>query len=164
MRQSSGHHRITFGASVVGIPILLVMIFLCGCAREQKVAEISLERKGCLGPCRVYKVTLRGDGSAIYVGKENVDHSGTFANDKFWLVTSEFTRLADAIDRTGFFRLAGEYGVGWVDAEVVVTRVTRNGQAKTVTTHNSAKDPKELWLVDTLIDGVVAKVHWVKQD
>ena len=152
-------------ARVAGIvPILLVMIFLCGCARHQKVTEISLERKGCLGPCRVCKVTLRGDGSAIYVGKENVDHNGTFGNDKFWPIASEFSQLADAIDMAGFFRLAGEYGVGWVDAEVVVTTVTRNGQTKTVTTHNSSKDPKELWLVDTLIDGVVAKVHWVKQD
>ena len=123
-----------------------------------------MERKGCLGPCRVYKVTLRGDGSAIYVGKENVDHNGTFGNDKFWPIASEFSQLADAIDMAGFFRLAGEYGVGWVDAEVVVTTVTRNGQTKTVTTHNSSKDPKELWLVDTLIDGVVAKVHWMKQD
>jgi hypothetical protein len=95
------------------------MIFLCGCARHQKVTEISLERKGCLGPCRVCKVTLRGDGSAIYVGKENVDHNGTFGNDKFWPIASEFSQLADAIDMAGFFRLAGEYGVGWVDAEVV---------------------------------------------
>jgi hypothetical protein len=146
------------------VPILLMMIYLCGCARLQKVTEISLERKGCLGPCRIYKVMLRGDGSAMYVGKENVDHKGIFANDKFWPIASEFSQLADAIDRAGFFRLAGEYGADWVDAEVVVTTVTRNGQTKTVTTRNSAKDPKELWLVDTLIDGVVAKVHWVKQD
>ena len=51
-----------------------------------------------------------------------------------------------------------------VDAEVVVTTVVWNGQAKTVTTHNSAKDPKELWLVETLIDGVAEEVHWVKHD
>lgn len=145
------------------LTVLLAVIFAAGCAKDRKITEISLERKGCLGPCPVYKVTLHADGSAIYVGKKNVDRIGTFANDKFWPITDEFARLADAIDRAGFFGLAGEYGAGWLDAETVVTKVTRNGQTKVVATHNSAGDPKELWTVDTLIDGVAAKIHWLNE-
>lgn len=148
--------------SIAPITILLTMFF-AGCAKDRKVTEISLERKGCLGPCPVYKVTLRADGSAIYVGKKNVGHIGTFANDKFWPITDDFARRADAVERAGFFGLAGQYSPGWFDAEVAVTTVTRNGETKVVTTHNSARDPKELWTVDTLIDGVAAKIHWVKE-
>jgi hypothetical protein len=60
--------------------------------------------------------------------------------------------------------LDGQYGGGTVDAEVVVTTAVRKGQSKMVTTHDSSKDPNDLWLVDTLIGGVAAEVHWVKQD
>jgi hypothetical protein len=143
---------------------LLLMMALSGCGKDSQITEISLERRGCFGPCRVYKVTLRKDGSATYVGRENVDRIGTFTNDRFWPIASEFTRLADAIDKAGFFRLANVYAPGWVDAEVVVTTVVRNGRARAVTTHNSANDPKELWFVNTLIDGVAAEVHWKEQE
>jgi hypothetical protein len=113
---------------------------------------------------RIYKVTLREDGSATYIGKENVERISTFTNDPMWPIKYQFSRLADAIERAGFYGLAGRYGAGTIDAEVAVTTVAWNGQAKTVITHNSAKDPKELWLVDTLIDGVAEEVHWVKQE
>jgi hypothetical protein len=146
------------------LPIILAALFLHGCSSDQAITEIRLERKGCLGPCRLYSVTLRRDGSATYVGTQNVERIGTYKNDDFWPVTFEFNRLAGAIAKTGFFRLAGQYAAGTVDAEVVVTTIARNGQAKTVTTHNSSKDPNDLWLVDMLIDGVTAEVHWVKQN
>ena len=120
--------------SIAPITILLAMLFDGGCAGNRKVTEISLERKGCLGPCPVYKVTLLADGSAIYVGKKNAYRIGTFANDEFWPIADEFARLADAIDRAGFSGLAGQYSPGWLDAEVVVTTVTRNGKAKVITT------------------------------
>ena len=145
-------------------PVLALLLLLCGCARDHQITEITLERKGCLGPCRIYKVTLRQDGSATFVGRQNVERIGTFTNDTFWPVTFQFNRLADAVDRAGFFHLAGQYSGGFVDAEVVVTTVTRSGKAKTVTTHNSSKDPKELWQVDTLIDGVVAGIIWKRQE
>src|ERR1051326_874740 len=146
------------------LPIILAAFLLYGCANDQAITEIRLERKGCLGPCRLYSVTLRRDGSATYVGTKNVERIGTYKNDNFWPVTFEFNRLVDAIAKTGFFRLDGQYAGGTVDAEVVVTTVVKNGQAKTITTHDSSKDPNDLWLVDTLIDGVSAEVQWVKQD
>jgi hypothetical protein len=145
-------------------PVLTLLLLLCGCARDRQITEITLERRGCLGPCRIYKVTLRRDGSAVFVGKQNVERIGTFTNDTFWPVTFQFNRLADAVDRAGFFHLAGQYSGGFVDAEVVVTTVTSSGKAKTVTTHNSSKDPKELWQVDTLIDGIAAGVIWKRQE
>jgi len=47
---------------------LLITIFVCGCGKQHPITESSLERKGRLGPWRIYKVTLRRNGSAIYVG------------------------------------------------------------------------------------------------
>jgi len=82
-------------------PLLLTTLFVCGCSKNYPITEISLERKGCFGPCRVYKVTLRGDGSATYICKENVERIGTFTNHQFWPVTYQFKRLADAIAGQG---------------------------------------------------------------
>src|ERR1700746_1609053 len=36
---------------------------------ELKALTISLERTGCYGSCPAYTVTIRGDGSVTYVGK-----------------------------------------------------------------------------------------------
>ena len=144
--------------------VVLLTILAGGCSRNHEITEITLERKGCLGPCRIYKVTLRKDGSAVYAGKQNVDHIGTFRNSSFWPITYDFVRLSTAIEKSGFDRLAADYSLGWVDAEVVATTVVRGGQSKTVVTHNSSRDPNELWQVDTLIDGVVAGIQWEKQD
>lgn len=46
-------------------------------AIESKESFISLYRSGCFGTCPSYKVTINGDGSFLYFGRNYVDHLGS---------------------------------------------------------------------------------------
>jgi hypothetical protein len=140
---------------------ITVLLGLCSCARDHQITEITVERKGCFGGCPVYSITLRRDGSATYIGKRFVERIGTFASKNRYPI--DFAPLAKVIDYEGFFGLGEKYNVGSVDAEVVTTTVIRNNQSKAVTTFNSGKGPVELWIIDTLLDGVTANIPWQKQ-
>lgn len=116
-----------------------------------RITEITLDRQGCLGSCPIYKVTLRNDNIFTYIGKKNVTHIGESAG---WIY---FDRIAKWIETQGFFNMKDKYAEEVSDAEVVVTTAVRDGQRKTVTTHDSSKPPVELWAINSVIDGEISK-------
>jgi Domain of unknown function (DUF6438) len=64
---------LTFVGCLTTIPAL--------CKNRVVMDEFSLERTECFGPCPVYKVTIRLDGSVRYVGKKNVQRIGTYTGN-----------------------------------------------------------------------------------
>ncbi len=126
---------------------------------SSRISEIKLKRLGCYGSCPVYEVTLRNDGTATFIGYANVSRIGTYHASEYQF---NFDKLADWIEHAGFFELENEYARGWVDAEVVSTSVVNDSIRKTVMTYNSGEPPTELWAIDAVIDGVVARIDWEK--
>jgi Domain of unknown function (DUF6438) len=120
-------------------------------AEKSRITEITLERNGCFGTCPIYKVTLRSDNTFTYLGERNVTHVGERTG---WV---HFDRIAKWIETQGFFNMKDKYAVGWADSEVVVTTAVRDGQRKTVKTHNSAEPPDELWAINAVIDGEISR-------
>ena len=53
--------------------------------------SISYESHGCYGPCPIYRVTIRSDGSADYVGRDHVRVSG---ERRLRLTPDSFRRFA----------------------------------------------------------------------
>ena len=123
--------------------------------------EITVERKGCLGPCPVYKLSLQKDGTSTYYGEKFVERIGQYSAKEFPGV--DFDRLSRAVSDLRFFDLRDEYGTGWIDSERVIVTVTRPSESKTVKSFYFANAPFELWAVVTLADGVAANLQWVKQ-
>jgi hypothetical protein len=133
---------------------------------EESVTEITLERSRCYGPCPVYKATLRRDGKATYIGKENVALIGKY---KGMINQRDFDRLAEFLSSRGFFTFKEKYSEGWLaqDIPTVITSAVRNGKRKTVkrktlglTGPNAA--PAEMIEIEKEIDAAVERIKWEK--
>lgn len=124
----------------------------------EQITEITLERTACMGYCPMYKVTLRRDGTATYVGRDFVERKGTYTG-KFY----GFSRLAQLIETRGYFSMKDRYTINASDLPSAITSVVRAGQRKTITNYGD-EGPVELWGIEQAIDGVLANVKWSKAD
>jgi hypothetical protein len=128
--------------------------------KVDSITEIYLARSGeCEGPCPIYSVTLRKDGTAIYTGYENVTRLGTHHGT---IHDYYFFRLAWLLDSQGFFQMKNEYpedGRVYLDSSEVSVGATRDGRKKEVWEY-TGKGPIELWGIEMAIDAVVNKIEW----
>ena len=68
--------------------------------------EITLQRTACFGTCPDYTVTLTGDGTVIYSGRQFVRTPG----DHTWKIDAAAVRaLAREMEAAGFFELQDTY-------------------------------------------------------
>jgi len=123
---------------------------------QQAITEISVEHTPCFGTCPAYKVTLRRDGTATFVGRRFADKTGTYRAD-----VGGFSHLAQAFGRPAFWRLKPRYAIPITDAPGVITSVVRGGHRRTVTNYGDA-GPQELWELQALVDGAVAQAKWTQ--
>src|SRR6266481_1459957 len=121
------------GPSIRLVGSMVVLCALFGsCAKRQypEVLEIRIQRKGCLGPCPVYKLSLQKHGTTTYYGEKFVERIGHYSAKEFPGV--DFDRLSRAVSDLRFFDLRDEYGTGWIDSERVIVTVTRPSESKTL--------------------------------
>jgi len=126
------------------------------------ITEITLERSVCFGQCPAYRVILRQNRQATYIGEAYVPLIGTYeaANDS--CSDCNFAELATSLEVQGFFELKEVYHENLMDDSNITVSVIRNGEKKTVTSRDS-RSPIELWGIAMTIDGVVSKIHkWNK--
>ncbi len=125
-------------------------------ASTAEIAEISVEHTPCFGTCPVYKITLRRDGTATFVGSRFVDKIGTYTGNVY-----QFDHLARAVDQHGFGAMKPRYTSLSTDLAHVITTVVRGGKRQTVDNYGST-GPQALWEIETLIDGDIAQTQWKK--
>ncbi len=125
------------------------------------ISEITLERERCYGSCPVYKVILRRDGSATYIGKENAPRIGEYKSQvvPYQPLGAEFIRLAKLIASQGFVKMNDRYTEPVADAETVITSVVHNGKRKTIVNYGG-QAPIELYGIERAIDGVASQIKW----
>src|SRR5262245_18511227 len=126
------------------------------------ITEITLERSVCFGQCPAYKVILRQNRPATYIGEAYVPLIGTYeaANDS--CSDCNLAELATSLEVQGFFELKEVYHEDLLDASNITVSVIRNGEKKTVTSRDS-RSPIELWGIAMTIDGFVSKIYkWNK--
>lgn len=121
-----------------------------------QITEVSLERGACFGPCPIYKITIKRDGTAIYEGKRFVERLGMYRGTVY-----AFNNLARLIEASGYFKLKDNYSVNITDLSTATTSVVRAGKRKTIRNYGGA-GPIELWGIETTIDGMVANTKWEK--
>ena len=63
------------GALVVGV--LVAVASGSASSGTAQPIRVTLERHACFGACPTYTLTLRGDGSVVYVGGRHVAVTGT---------------------------------------------------------------------------------------
>jgi hypothetical protein len=144
--------------------IALIASFLCivpvsSVAYDPQSVVIRIERGPCFGTCPVYSVTLYGDGTVRYDGKDQVRVRGS---QTAVIAPEKVKELAGEIDRSGFFSLRDLYTeVSVTDAPTVVLNVAVDGKKKQVKHYlGDFKAPKTLETIETRIDEVAGTSRW----
>jgi len=138
--------------------ILVSLTVPCGAYDPQSVV-IRLERGPCYGSCPVYGVTLYGDGTVRYDGKDHVRVRGSHTA----VIDPDAVRsLVEEIERSGFFSLNDAYAqVGITDAPSALVYVAAVGRKKQVSHYpGDFKAPKALETLENRIDEVSGASRW----
>lgn len=127
---------------------------------------IRMERSACYGTCPVYSVTVYGNGSVIFEGKQYVEKEGTVS----YAVPKEDVRmLVDEFYSIDYFGLKEKYAekctlTGCMqvsDGPTTTTWFTVNGKVKTVRDYFGA--PDKLVELENNIDAVAKTGEYVKK-
>lgn len=120
---------------------------------------ITLERTRCFGECPVYVLTIRGDGTVIFDGKEFVwshgKHYAVIGQQQIRDLVGEFYRI-------DFFSLPHFTNVDFTDFPSAVTTITVNGTTKSVSHyHGDEAAPHELYELERKIDEAANSNYWI---
>ena len=147
--------------------ISLVIVLIAGCTGNQNNTSnldgvvITLERTACFGTCPVYTLTINGDGTVIYEGKDFVKTGGraetAISQDKVKQLISEF-------EKVDYFSLNDSYTERTItDAQTVITSITIDGKTKTIEHYyGDFSAPKQLTELEDKIDEIVDSGQWIK--
>jgi hypothetical protein len=135
----------------------------------KKDLTITLERTTCFGTCPAYKITVTGDGSVEYQGKDFVRVKGTVHSS---VDASEIDQLIQAFLDAKYFELRDTYrsfkspdGVEHTepgDLPTTYTSIKLNGRYKRIENHIGA--PQVLSGLEDQIDEVVRSKRWIYID
>lgn len=136
--------------------ILLLSLAVSGQAQTPaKDTKIMLERWGCYGTCPVYKLSISGDGSVVYEGKEYVSSRGVH---KGRVSQSDVQTLIQKFLAAKFFDLSDGNIV--VDLPVRVLSVTHDGRHKEL--KEGCLCPPELVALEDDVDKAAQSEKWVR--
>lgn len=125
-------------------------------AQPAERIEIRLERTACFGTCPVYSVTLRDDGTVLYVGGSHTRVSGSHT----WTIDPAAVRaLARDMQREGYFELQDAYQGMMTDHPTTYTTLTIGTRSKRIKDYVSG--PKKLKEMQERIDEVAGVKKYV---
>ena len=125
---------------------------------------ITLERTACFGACPVYSLTIHGDGTVEYDGRQHVKVTGTQTAQ---LTTGQVKELVDAFTNADYFDLQDEYTAPISDIPSVITSFAQDGKSKTIKNYGGCmsdspvKAPQVLCELEIKIDEVTNSAQWV---
>ncbi len=124
---------------------------------EYEDVTITLERTVCFGFCPDYVVTIHGDGTVHYEGRNFVAVEGM----QIARISEESVQqLVDEFYRAGFFSLASRYEQQVTDLPSQTTSITIDGKTKTV--YRYGFEPQRLAELEDKIDEVAGTQKWVR--
>jgi hypothetical protein len=144
--------------------LALAAALLSACATGPVVPpgfSASLDRSICFGACPDYAVTVRGDGSVRYVGRNFVLERGerTGRADP-----ADVARLRAMIRQAGFFALRDEYRARATDLPTSTVAVEDEGRVKTVIDYGGdlVGMPAAVRQIQDEIDRVAGTARWIR--
>jgi hypothetical protein len=136
--------------------------------RSDKIL-ITLERTECFGPCPIYKLTIHGDGTVVYEGRENVRVKGIEHTKIKPLEVQELTKAFENVD---YFNLKDDYttkegesrekGYLCTDTPTAIMSLAIGSHIKTI--ENCFIGPETLEKLENRIDEVTDSKRWVTID
>jgi hypothetical protein len=118
----------------------------------------TLERTACFGTCPVYQLTITGDGTVVYEGRDFVKVKGRQTSS---ISTAQVQELVAAFERANFLVLTDYMEQKVTDLPYAITSLTLGGKTKTVNHYygdNSA--PQQLTALESKIDEITNSKQW----
>lgn len=139
------------------LTLLLASLVLSGAQGDVvQPIEITIQRTVCYGTCPDYEVTLRGDGTVRYTGRQYVRITGTHS----WKVDPAAVRaLAREMEQAGYFELKDEYTAMITDNPTTWTTLTIGPRTKKIKDYFAG--PKKLKELQQRIDEVAGVKKYV---
>ena len=146
--------------------LLLFTSLLSGCVRKaepfiQDELVIKLERTACFGKCPVYSLTINGNGTVVYEGKDFVKIKGV---EETTVGPEIIDQLLQAFEEAGYFSLNDSYtGFGKSDMPSAYTSISIGNNTKAVKHYlGDSSAPKKLTDLENKIDTIVNSAQWIK--
>lgn len=112
--------------------------------------EIKLERTACFGSCPIYSITVFGDGTVMYEGKQFVQVEGI----RIYSIPKESVdELIGRFYEKNYFSLKNRYDVSVTDLPTVITSIKIKNETKSVSNYADA-GPDRLHDLELKIDEI----------
>ncbi len=129
--------------------VLLAAAVASAAAQEGQRVQITLERTPCFGRCPDYVVTLDGDGTVRYTGRQFVRVHG----EQTWKIDAAAVHaLAREMDAAGFFGWKDVYTAMVTDLPTTYTTLTIGARTKKIKDYYGG--PPALQQIEARIDAV----------
>lgn len=127
-------------------------------AAPQEVV-ITLERTVCFGTCPAYLLTIRGDGTVFFEGRQFVKSMGLFSTK---IDPQQVKDLVAEFERIHYFYIPNFTDYDVTDAPSANTSITLHGITKTVDHYYGDRDaPQALFELEAKIDEVANSKQWI---
>ena len=149
--------------------VLFTLICIIGCAfapktslaeDKRQISEITLERSGGMVFGSSYKVVLRKDGTAEYVGDLYAKRRGKYRGQ---ISKEQFERLVKVIVENDYFSLDDKYHAEVTDSDTITTSVVYSGGRKRVEDFGRGGGER-LTKIEEEIDKVAEQIAWVRDE
>jgi uncharacterized protein YdbL (DUF1318 family) len=127
---------------------------------KYQITEITFEQSGSWGVQYGYKVVLRNDGTAEYVGDINAKRTGKYRGQ---ISKDQFERLAGLMTKNNYFMLKDKYRAPVTDTETITTSVVYNEGRKVVENYGGGGS-KELSEIEQAIVKAIEQIMWEKDE
>jgi hypothetical protein len=147
----------------VGIALVVSFSLLLGptassfpSPRSLEKAVIIMERTVCFGTCPDYSLTVYGNGTVIYEGRNFVAVTGRQTSS---ISQEQVRKLVRAFYEIDYFSLKNEYSAQVTDLPTTTTSITVDGHFKQVINYYGA--PEQLIELENKIDDISSSEKWV---
>jgi len=130
---------------------------------DLKTMSLRFERSRCYGSCPSYSITVQGDGTVEYVGKDNVKTKGS---QKANVDAATLRKLASEFAKADFFSLADFSeenckGTVCTDMPTVTTELSLKSETRKMTHYYGCRTaPKALWDLESALDKLLNTEQW----
>ena len=128
---------------------------------SQDELVITLERTACFGTCPVYSLTIKGDGTVVYVGEDHVQTKGV---KETAISIGDVNQLVLEFEKADYFSLNDSYtSFGISDMPSANTSISIGGKTKAIKHYLGDRSaPKQLTELENKIDEIVNSAQWIK--
>lgn len=122
--------------------------------------SIELSRTQCYGSCPAYTVTLYGDGSTVYQGRQFVSMTGEHRSE---VSVSAVSALLDRFRSSNFLALRSSYRTGWTDLPTYSLKLKLGDQTKVVEDYGGGwmGMPSVVTELERAVDDASDSARWV---